>query len=50
MIALMVAGLAYIVWAYILSNGGPIRELGQWNLGVGFAAILAGFIMTMRWR
>jgi hypothetical protein len=50
MLTLMVAGLAYVVWVYLRSDGGPITSLGQWNLAIGFAAILVGFGMTTRWR
>jgi hypothetical protein len=48
MVALMILGLAYIVWTYIA--GSPIRSIGNWNLIIGLAAILAGFGMTMRWK
>ncbi|MCL2787097.1 MAG: cell division protein CrgA [Micrococcales bacterium] len=50
MVTLMIAGLAYVVWTYVGNTGGPIRSLGQWNLGIGLGAILLGFAMTMRWR
>ncbi|MDR0504873.1 MAG: cell division protein CrgA [Bifidobacteriaceae bacterium] len=49
MVTLMVAGLVYVVWSYLATNG-PIPGLGNWNLMIGLAAILAGFGMTMRWR
>jgi hypothetical protein len=49
MLSLMVLGLAYVVFTY-LSNGGLIQAWGQWNLAIGFAAILVGFGMTTRWR
>jgi hypothetical protein len=28
----------------------PVPQLGRWNLGVGFALMLSGFMMTTRWR
>lgn len=50
MVGLMVAGLAYIVWTYLLSNGGPITALGNWNLMIGLGVVMVGFAMTMRWK
>jgi hypothetical protein len=48
MVSLMVAGLAYVVFTYVAFP--PIRSLGDWNLAIGFAGVLGGFLMTMRWR
>ncbi|MDR1427338.1 MAG: cell division protein CrgA, partial [Bifidobacteriaceae bacterium] len=48
MVGLMLAGLAYVVFTYLVFP--PIRSLGQWNLAIGFGGVLAGFLMTMRWR
>jgi hypothetical protein len=48
MVALMLGGLAYVVFTYLAFP--PIASLGQWNLAIGFAGVLAGFLMTMRWR
>jgi hypothetical protein len=28
----------------------PIQAIGVWNLAIGFALLMGGFIMTMRWR
>lgn len=51
MLGLMVAGLAWLVVTY-LSRGNyyPIPALKNWNLGVGFVLIMAGFVMTTRWK
>lgn len=50
MVALMVAGLIWVVVTYIAQSAYPIPGIGSWNLAVGFALILAGFGMTMRWQ
>jgi len=52
MLGLMILGLAWIV-VYYLTAGSyrlPIPGLGNWNLVIGFASILAGFALTTRWR
>jgi hypothetical protein len=48
MVGLMVLGLAYVVFTYLVTP--PIRSLGDWNLAIGFGGVLVGFLMTMRWR
>jgi len=54
MVSLMVGGLVWVVATYLgtgSQRGIPIPGLdSQWNLLVGFALMLAGFIMTTRWR
>jgi hypothetical protein len=50
MLGLMVAGLLWVVVTYISQSAYPIPGIGSWNLAVGFALILAGFGMTMRWQ
>lgn len=49
-ITLLVLGLLWIVVYYVSEYKYPIESLGAWNLGVGFALLLSGFVMTMRWR
>ncbi len=51
MLGLMVAGLVWLVVTY-LSRGNyyPVPALKNWNLGVGFILIMAGFVMTTRWK
>jgi len=46
-------GLVWIVVFYVTAQTGlglPVPAFGQWNLLVGFLLIIAGFIMTTRWR
>ncbi len=50
MCVLMVIGLAWVVTTYLTDSRFPIPEIGQWNLAVGFALMMVGFLMTMRWR
>lgn len=50
MVSLMVAGLIWIVVFYITQQQYPIPGLNLWNLGIGFAIAMVGFLMTTRWR
>jgi hypothetical protein len=61
MLGLMVLGLMWIVVFYVSQGQYPIPslplpgrdepwEVGNWNLVIGFAFVLAGFAMTTRWR
>jgi len=58
MIGLMVLGLLWLVVNYLWGQAGPngtggipvMRELGSWNFAIGFALMIAGLLMTMRWR
>lgn len=46
---LMIIGLIWAVVYYLTTNY-PIPGIGAWNLGIAFAIIMVGFIMTMWWR
>lgn len=50
MLGLMVLGLVWIVVTYLTSSAWPVPGIGQFNLAIGFALMLAGFGMTTRWR
>lgn len=54
MCTLMVVGLLWIVVFYLLSDGTkdtwPIPGIGYGNLAIGFGLIMAGFLMTTRWK
>lgn len=50
MLGLMIVGLLWVVVFYVSRQQYPVPSLGRWNLGVGFALMLAGFLMTTRWR
>lgn len=49
-VVLMVVGMLWVVVTYIAQSQAPIPGLGSWNLAVGFGVLLAGFLMTLRWR
>ena len=50
MLGLMILGLVWLLCYYLLQNVQPFAGLGSWNFAVGFALIIAGLLMTMRWR
>lgn len=50
MLGLMLVGLVWVVTFYITEQQYPVQAWGMWNLGAGFALILAGFAMTTRWK
>lgn len=50
MVTLMVFGLVWVIVFYVSQTEYPIKALGNWNLLVGFVFMLAGFLMTTRWR
>jgi len=51
MLGLMLVGLLWVVTFYVSPNGSyPIPNIGYWNLGIGFALMISGFMMTTRWR
>jgi hypothetical protein len=51
MLGLMLLGLVWLVVNYL---AGPsiawMNALGSWNFLIGFALIVIGLLMTMRWR
>ena len=51
MLGLMIIGLVWVVTYYISgAKEYPVPQIGRWNLGAGFAFMMAGFLMTTRWR
>jgi hypothetical protein len=52
MVAAFVIGLAWIVTFYVSNSKYPIPlDSGKaWNLVIGFAIVLSGFVMATRWR
>lgn len=60
MLTLMAAGLLWLVVYYLSTTMEPdaqgkrptypIPSLENWNMAVGFVLIMAGFIMTTRWK
>jgi hypothetical protein len=54
MVACWLLGLAWIATYYILASTDsalqPFKTLGNWNLAIGFAAIIMGVVLSTRWR
>jgi hypothetical protein len=51
MAALLIVGLAYIVVYYMAGEKVPVmRSIGSWNFAVGFAFLVGGLGMAVRWR
>ena len=51
MVTLMVLGLLWIVVFYVAGQDIPfMASLGSWNFAIGFGVMVAGLIMSMRWR
>jgi len=47
----MLLGLAWLVVNYLAGDKiGFMIALGSWNFVIGFALIVVGLLMTMRWR
>lgn len=51
MLGLMLLGLAWLVVNYLAGDRiAFFTDLGAWNFLIGFALMIAGLLMTMRWR
>ncbi|MGY1637122.1 cell division protein CrgA [Geodermatophilus sp. SYSU D00742] len=51
MVTLMVLGLLWIVVFYVAGERiGFMNGIGPWNFAVGFGLMVAGLVMSMRWR
>ena len=51
MLGLMLLGLVWLVVNYIAGQQIPfMANLGNWNFAIGFALMIGGLLMTMRWR
>lgn len=51
MLALFGIGVLWLVVYYVSGGEAPvIRDLGPWNLAVGFGFIIAGFGLSTQWR
>lgn len=51
MLGLMVLGLLWLIVFYLWGSSLPfMSSIGNWNFAVGFALMIAGLLMTMRWR
>ncbi|GGF91170.1 cell division protein CrgA [Rhodococcoides trifolii] len=51
MFGLMVLGLVYLIVYYLAQDKiGWMGSLGAYNLLIGFAFLVVGLVLTMRWR
>jgi hypothetical protein len=51
MVALLVIGLIYIVTYYMAGEKVPVmKDIGAWNFGVGFAFLVSGLGLAVRWK
>ena len=50
MLALFIIGLLWIVIFYISQTDYPIEAIGNWNMAVGCAFIIGGFMLATRWK
>ncbi|MDO5701042.1 MAG: cell division protein CrgA [Bowdeniella nasicola] len=49
MVTLMILGLIWVVITYLMAGRWPL-PIGNYNLLIGIGLMLAGFLMTLRWR
>ena len=50
MLACLLVGLAWIALYYITGGSLPIQALAAWNLAIGFVLIIAGVVLSTKWR
>ncbi|RBY80852.1 cell division protein CrgA [Geodermatophilus sp. TF02-6] len=51
MVTLMLVGLLWIVVYYVAGDRIPVMvSLSAWNFAIGFGLMVAGLVMSMRWR
>jgi uncharacterized YccA/Bax inhibitor family protein len=51
MFGMMLLGLAWLVVNYLAGERITLMaDLGPWNFAIGFALLVIGLLMTMRWR
>ena len=51
MLAFFGIGIIWLVVYYLTNGEAPLMSLlGPWNLAIGFAFIMAGFVLSTKWR
>ena len=50
MVACFVIGLLWVVTYYVTETDYPIGAIGLWNMAIGFAFIIVGFVISTRWK
>ncbi|CAM3320764.1 cell division protein CrgA [Stackebrandtia soli] len=49
-VVLIVLGIGWLVTYYLTSGEYPVLAWGYWNLGIGFAGLVASLLVLSRWR
>ena len=49
-VALVVAGIGWLVVFYLSQGTYPVQSWGYWNLAVGFGAMVSALGVFARWR
>jgi hypothetical protein len=49
-VALIVAGIGWLVVFYLSGGNLPIKSWGYWNLGIGFGGMVSALILLSKWR
>jgi hypothetical protein len=49
-VALILAGIAWLVTYYMTQGAYPIEKLSYWNLAVGFGLLVASLGVLTQWR
>ncbi|MFC7581924.1 cell division protein CrgA [Schaalia naturae] len=49
-ITLMILGLIWLMVYYISGGQFPIPNIHGWNILIGIGVMMAGFLMTLKWR
>ena len=50
MLGCFLIGIIWLVLFYVTGGSLPIKSITNWNLLVGFAFIIAGFVTSTQWR
>ena len=50
MVACFVIGLLWVVVYYVTQADYPIKDIGLWNMAIGFGFIIVGFGLATRWK
>lgn len=49
-VSLLILGLVWLMVYYISSAQYPIPGITWWNMVIGLGIMMAGFLMTLKWR
>lgn len=49
-VSLLILGLVWLMVYYISSGVYPIPGITWWNMVIGLCIMMAGFLMTLKWR